>query len=93
MESKKLLTTTRMKEIVDDFKKKCGLVKIKESPYTYDDYLKEGHSNEEEWIDNDSYDMKFNLIDNYLLEWGYHNLEEEGNVPSRVELIMNYLKK
>ena len=92
-ETYKLLTIKRMKEIVDDFKKNCGLVKIKESPYTYDDYLGETHSNEEEWIDDNSYDMKLALLHNYLLEWGYHTLEEEGNVPSRVELIMNYLKK
>ena len=36
--------------------------------------------------------MKFDLIDNYLLQFGYHTLEEEGNVPGKVELIMNYLK-
>tara|TARA_R100001163_G_C5027762_1_gene168864 strand:- start:516 stop:806 length:291 start_codon:yes stop_codon:yes gene_type:complete len=96
MESKKLLTTTRMKEIIEDFLEKCDIEEIQESVgaiYSCDVYLEESHINEEDWIDDNSDDMKFSLLDNYLLQLGYHTLEEEGNVPNRAELIMNYLKK
>ena len=92
-ETHKLLTKKRIQEIIEDFLENCDCEELQSYfKGDYYDHLGDSHGNEEEWIDNDSDDMKFDLIDNYLLQFGYHTLEEEGNVPSKVELIMNYLK-
>ena len=88
----KLLTKKRIQEIIEDFLENCDCKELQSYfKGDYYDYLSESYGNEEEWIDDDSYTMKLGLINNYLLQFGYHTLEEEG-IPDKEELIMNYLK-
>ena len=83
------LTKERMTEIITDFVKNCDSkqVKICRSSADIDGC-------EDTWEDNDSEEMKRSLIDNYLLQFGYHTIEEDYHDElSKEELINKYFNQ
>jgi len=91
----KLLTTNRMREIITDFIDNCECEVVKNSGFD-ESFWETTYDCEETWKDDDSEEMKTNLIDNYLYQFGYHNIakyEEKKNILSKEELIANFFKR
>ncbi len=88
-----LLTKKRMKEIITDFINNCNEKKVK--TFGFDESFWETTEGcEEHWEDDDSKEMKSHLIDNYLMQFGYHVIEEDDeNALSKEDLINKYFKK
>ena len=88
----KLLTTNRMREIITDFIDNCECEEVKS--FGFDESFWETTTGcEDTWEDDDSQRMKTSLIDNYLLQFGYHYIEEKENALSQNELIAKYFKR
>ncbi len=89
---RKLLTTKRMREIIGDFIEHCSEQQVK--TFGFDESFWETTEGcEEHWEDDDSKEMKSNLIDNYLMQFGYHVIEEDDeNALSKEDLINEYFK-
>jgi len=88
----KLLTQKRMKEIISDFVSKCKSEQVKRFGFD-ESFWETTEGCEEHWEDTDSEKMKRSLLDNYLMQFGYHVIEEEDkNALSKEELITEYLK-
>jgi|TARA_R100000084_G_scaffold98108_1_gene52184 hypothetical protein len=91
MGKQKRLTTNRMREILTEFIDNCECETVRN--FGFDESFWETTSEcEETWEDDDSIRMKTSLIDNYLLQFGYHVIEEDANELSKKELIDNYIK-
>ena len=88
----KLLTTNRMREIITDFIDNCECEEVKRHGFN-ESFWETTFGCEDTWEDDDSEEMKTSLIDNYLLQFGYHYIEEKENALSQNELIDNYFKK
>lgn len=89
----KLLTTKRIKVIITDFIQDCKSEEVK--TFGFDESFWETTEGcEEHWEDDDSERMKRNLLDNYLMQFGYHAIEEDNdNAFSKEDLINEYFKK
>mgnify|MGYP003638438151 FL=1 len=84
----KLLTKERIRGIIEQFINNCENNDV--TRFGFDESFWETTSwCEEHWEDDDSEEMKRSLLDNYLMQFGYHVLEEEGAL-SKEELIENY---
>ena len=86
----KMITTTRIRKIITHFIDNCECEEIKRFGFD-ESFWETTYECEEEWVDDDSDEMKYSLIDNYLYQFGYHTLEEEDAI-AKEELIINYLK-
>ncbi len=89
----KLLTTKRIKVIITDFIQNCKSEEV--TRFGFDESFWETTEGcEEHWDDDDSERMKRSLIDNYLMQFGYHVIEEDDdNALSKEDLINEYFKK
>jgi len=88
----KLLTTKRMREIITDFIESCSEQKVKRFGFD-ESFWETTNGCEDTWEDTDSKDMKRSLIDNYLLQFGYHTIEQDDEKAlSKQELINEYFK-
>lgn len=87
-----LLTKKRMTEIITDFIDNCDEPMVKNFGFD-ESFWETTEGCEETWEDDDSEVMKKSLIDNYLLQFGYHTIEEDyEDSLSKEELIENYFK-
>lgn len=85
-----------MREVITDFVDNCKSeqVKLWHKVHGFDEsFWETTHECEDTWEDTDSEDMKRSLIDNYLLQFGYHTIEEDyENELRKEELINEYFK-
>ena len=86
----KLLSKKRMRTIITDFVQKCSEPIVKN--FGFDESFWETTDGcEDTWEDDDSEQMKRSLIENYLLQFGYHNVfEDNKNALTEKELIDKY---
>ena len=88
----KLLTKERIRVIITDFINNCESEAVKKSGFD-ESFWETTSWCEETWEDDNSQRMIISLIDNYLLQFGYHYIAEEKNALSQEELIMNYVNR
>ena len=89
---KEILTTKRMREIITDFIENCSEQQVKRFGFD-ESFWETTEGCEEHWEDTYSEDMKRSLIENYLLQFGYHVIEKnDDNALSKEDLINEYFK-